>query len=388
MIKSKIGDEYEAQLMPWLVNIVNDGNSGASLGLSFWNKLLMGARGNAVAAILGFKYTTGIVQIMDIERVVRPGNYRVTYGNLASAMLKFLAHPKRITAMVRELSGEMRHRPQNIDRDMRERFRQLLGDRSLYAAWNRAAFKHLGAMDALVSVPAWLGAYNQAIKEGMTEENAVLSADRTVRTRLMSSNPKDQVAVQHGDPMMKLLTMFMGDASNNYNMMRDAGHEIDGIKGIPTFTTSAVIMMAAGVIAQLVKGQGPDDGEDEVAWAIRKALLQPFQTIPVVRDGANVLDNMIAGKPFTDWQFSPALSIATKATGALKSTMNLTSGDEEWGDWAIKSGEAIGYALGVGGTAQMAASTKYLKRYSEGEEQPDNPVEFAYDLVRGKPKGR
>mgnify|MGYP001231088414 CR=1 FL=1 len=271
---------------------------------------------------------------------------------------------------------------------MRTQFQKLKGDESMLAAWNRNGFKMLGWMDGLVSVPAWLGAYQQAVASGVDEDTAVRTADRTVRTLLMTSHPKDIVPIQRKDGLMKLLTMFMGDASSNYNMLRNAGHNIDGLKGIPTFTLTAALIMAAGVLGELIKGQGPDDDEDPRAWAARKALLQPFQTVPVLRDGAAAVDNIAAGKPFKDYRFSPALQAVQKVVDSVDASVKFSKGDMEFGDWAIKSGEAAGFAFGVAGTAQVAASAKYLKRYHEGEEQPANAAQLIYDTTRGKRRDR
>jgi hypothetical protein len=374
--------------MPWLVNIVNDRNAGSSMGLSFWNNLASRARANTIAAVLGFKYSSGIVQIMDVSRLFTPGQNRVKARHFTNAFLQFLAHPVQVSNSIFELSGEMRHRAENLDRDMRQRFDELRGDLSMKARWNRNGFKFLSFMDALVSRPAWLAAYNQSLASGAEPDKAILEADRTVRLRLMSSNPKDLTAVQRGNELLKLATMFLGDATSNYNMLRDAGHNIDGLKGIPTFTAAAMVVMMAGALGELIKGQGPDDDEDWREWLARKAMLQPFQTVPIVRDMAGAVEGAVAGKPFKDYKFSPAVQLVQKMVDVVPHTIKFIKGEEDWKDYSIHAGEAIGWAMGIGGTVQAAASAKYLKRYSEGEEQPANAGELVYNTVQGKRKSR
>lgn len=389
MVIETIGPQYEAQLMPWLVNIVNDGNAGASLGMSAWNHFATALRGAASTAVIGMKYTSTIVQVMDIGRVLTPGPYAVSKGQFLRAVAQVLSNPVATTRWVREISGFMRHRAENLERDMRGNFHRLRGDESFKAAWNRNGWKLFGAMDALVSIPAWVGSYNQALKANPDEAAAILKADQTVSMLLMSGQPMDLATIQSDrNPWWKLATMFMGDASNNYNILRNAGHNIEGLKGIPTFTLTAALLMGFAIMAEYVKGMGPDDEEDKVSWWLRKGLLSPFQTVPLLREGVSVFDAVLAGKPWTDFKFSPAFVVMQKAANAGASIKKFSNGDEEWPDMTIKIGEALGYGFGISGTAQLTASTKYLRRYQQGEENPSNPAQLAADTIRGKRKER
>lgn len=388
-IQSAFGHEYYEQLNPWLKTIAGDGSSAAAMGLSTWNRTAMAMRSNAIAAVLGFKFTSAFVQLADMTRVMGPGDYRVKARHFTSAFLQMLGSPSETINMVREMSGEMRHRPENLDRDIRQTLKSMTGQQSLKDRYNRAAFKGLAFMDTMISIPTWLGAYQQAMAEHGDSERAVAEADRVVRLKLMSGNPKDLVAVQRDNEFMKLITMFLGDASSGYNMMRNAGHKAKGLGGFVTqFTPAAMIVMFGAILGDLLKGQGPDDDEDEVTWTLRKAALAPFQTIPMLRDGVRALDAKLAGKPFSDYQFTPAFSAVQKVINGVDATADLLGSEKDigWDDWAIKAGEAIGYSYGVGGTAQAAGAVKYLKRVDEGEETPDNAAELIWNTVQNKPK--
>lgn len=398
-IQQAFGDEYYQQLTPWLNTIAGDGSGAAAMGLDKLMRAAMKMRSNTVAAVLGLKATTVIVQFADLARVLGPSDYRVKSRYYFEAFSAFLGDPKGEIARVRELSGEMRHRPENLDRDIREVLKQMTGQQTLKDRYNRAAFKGIAFMDTWISVTSWSGAFKQAMAEHGDSERAIMEADRVVRLKLMSGNPKDLVAVQRSNELTKLITMYLGDATSNYNLMRNAGHQANGLGGFVTqFTPALMIVMAGAVIGDLLKGQGPDDDEDEAAWLIRKSLLAPFQTIPGVRDGVRALDAKLAGKPFSDYQFTPAFAAVQKAINAIDITADML-GDEkdvEFFDWAVKAGEAIGYALGIGGTAQVAASTKYLRRVNEGETVEGAIVDItgsegaqvAYNATLGKPKKR
>lgn len=388
-IQEAFGPAYYQQFQPWLKTIAGDNSSAAAMGLSVWSRAAMAIRSNTIAAVLGFKFTSTIVQFADVARVLGPGDYRVKSRYFTSAFLQLVGSPKETIAMVRDLSGEMRHRADNLDRDVRETLNRMTGQQSLRDRWNRAAFKGLAFMDALISVPAWLGAYQQAMAEHGDSDKAVAEADRVVRLKLMSGNPKDLIAAQRDNEMMKLVTMFLGDASSGYNMMRNAGHKAKGLKGFVTqFTPAAMVVMAGAVIGDLLKGAGPDDDEDETKWALRKAALAPFQTVPVLRDMVAALDASLAGKPFSDYRFTPAFTPVQKIIVGIDTTADLLGeeGKVDEIDWAIKSGEAIGYAFGIGGTAQAAGAAKYLRRVETGEENPSNPAEAVFNTIQGKPR--
>lgn len=414
-----MGEDYRDQFMPWLRNIVNDRNGAASQAASKWQTFATSSRANLVAAVLGFKYSSIIVQLTDATRVVGPGEYRVPVGKFLGAVkdrylhpyktaeelraagglpavpedkftyafLDYLQNPSETVKAVHELSGEMRHRPENLDRDLRPQWERLRGDASWKAEWNRKAFKGLGFMDALISVPAWVGAYRHAMDKGETSDNAVLIADRTVRLSLMAGNPKDLLGVQRDpDKFMKLVTMFMGDGPAQYNLLRNAGHKMEGLSGIGTFTGTAIAVSMANIIGDYLKGQKPADGEDKRKWAVRKALLAWSQPIPIIRDVANAVDGKLAGKPFSDYRLSPVVTVGQKVVDGIHRVQMLAEGTEKPPDFAIHALDTIGTVFGVGGTSQFVASAKYLRRVQTGEEKPANTMELIGNTIQGKPK--
>ncbi len=391
LAKTHIGEAYEKQFNPWLVNIASDRNAGASSGVSAVNRLIEASRGNTVAAVLGFKYSSVVVQFADLLRVMAPGEYRVGAASLGKAFVELNPlNPKRaeIIKMIRELSPEMAHREDHIDRDIRSRLNDLTGRSDITAKWNRAAFSGLAMMDSIASWPTWLGRYREGMAKGLDSATAVKEADRSVRMLLMAGAPKDLVPVQaNKQPLYRLITMFMGDATSNYNSMRNAGHNINGLKGIPTLTGAVLFVMLNNVFGDWLKGQGPDPDEDTAQWIARKAMLAPLGTAWGVRDIASTWDNILAGKPFHDYKFSAGLGAVQKAlVDPVLHSKRLYDGTEEIADFALNTMESAGYLLGIGGTAQATASAKYFKRYQEGTEQPANAAEFVFDLTRGKKK--
>jgi hypothetical protein len=387
----RLGPEQVEQLGQWLINVVSDHNVGSSKGFRAWNKAVTYINGATTSAVIAYKWGSMVVQPADLTRVLGSSSYGVRPGHLLSAYGELLpGNPKRQTTidMIKQLSPQMAMREENIDRDLRARIKELSGKDGYYAAFQRGGYAGLTAVDALISWPTWLGSYRQSLAVHGDETRAALEADRTVGLLLQGGAPKDLPTLTGSkDPWVKLITFFMGDATNGYNMLRNAGHNINGMKGIPAFTGATLAIMLGAIIGDLLKGQWPDDDDDAEAWILRKAMLAPAGTVPILRDAANVADNAIAGKPFTDWRFSPAVGTLTKISSALTvHPIKFAKGEESGADFLINEMEGVGYALGVPGTAQATLSAKYFKRVMEGEERPANPAQFGWDFLRGKKK--
>ena len=377
VLQETLGPAYEKQMLPWLRSVVNDRNGGSVQGLGDFSRWMLTMRANTVAAVMGFKATTAISQIVGISQSLD----KVKGRYIAGALQEFLRHPVATTRKVRELSGEMRNRSNTLDRDIRDQLRNLTGQNSKWAQAQRFAFHGIAIADAMVSVPTWMGAYKQALDAGADQASAILEADTAVRMTQGASGAKDLSAIQRNNELAKLVTMFYSYFNVLYNRMRDMGRDVQSIKDMPRFLARATFtVMIPAVLGEIILGRGPDDDEDPAAWAIRKVLLYPLMSVPVVRDVAGSLESGF------DYRFSPAATVIEKIGKTAKDTGRLVEGDIEWGEYSARVAESIGYIFGVAGTAQIAGTSKYLWRVSEGEEDPENLAELVFYAAMGKRK--
>lgn len=379
VLQETLGTAYEQQMLPWLRSVVNDKNGGAVQGLGDFSRFMMSLRANTVAAVMGFKATTAIMQISGLSASLD----KVGKKDLAVEVAHFMRHPIEMTNTVRELSGEMRNRPQSLDRDIRGQLNMMIGNNSLLSDAQRFAFHGIAMADTMVTVPTWMAAYKAAIREGKSEEVAILEGDAAVRLTQGAGGAKDLSAVQRNNELMKALTMFYSYFNVLYNRMRDMGRDVQSIQDMPKFLSRAFFtVMIPAVMGDLIVGRGPDDEEDYPAWIARKVLMYPLMSIPLLRDIASSLESGY------DYKFTPLASGLEKLY-KLGSTVKKTVSDEkdmEWGSFAVKAAETIGYLAGVPGTAQVSATGKYLWRVSEGEEEADNFAELLFYAAMGKRK--
>ena len=226
----RLGREQTDQFNHWLISIISDGNDGATNGIKSWDDVVRKARGNAVSAMIPFKVMSMMVQPLDQLRALTPGiEHGINPLRLAQAWVQLnWANPNRTKTieMIKTLSPEMANSIENVDRDLRGNLQRLAGDNSWKAAAERMGYAGYAAIDTLIRWPTWLAKYNEQMAKHNDSDLAVAEADDTVGLLLQAGAPKDLTPVQaNTNPYWRLFTMFMGDASANYGILRDAGSQ-------------------------------------------------------------------------------------------------------------------------------------------------------------------
>lgn len=390
---STLGEKYEPLFRSWLKDIANDSNRSIAEGMSTWGRLFTATRANVVAAVMGFKATTAISQIFGLSVSLD----RVDVKPLTKAFLNYIAHPLENMRAAYDESGEMRHRANNIDRDIRQRLNAIIGKHRIRDDVQRVAFHGIAVADSMVAVITWHGAKQQALDAGSTREEAILKADAAVRLTQGAASTMDQSAlVRDRGEFWRSITMFYSFFNALYSVGRDIGFQVDGPKDLPrALSRWFLAFVVPAILGEMLLLRGPggdDDDEGYLGWAVRKALLSPLATIPLGRDMANAADFFLSNgaKGQFEIRFSP-VATAVEKIGRLGSHIarDLTDDkDIDFIKYAEEVAEAVGFTFGVPGTAQFIATEKYLRRLSEGEEEPDNMAELLYEAILGKRKSK
>lgn len=390
----RLGESRYREFTKWMQVLVSDRADTLHSGNVF-SRAVMQFRTNMAIVTMGWKVTTMMAQFAGIGPsldVVKPRFFTqalIDYNRFGP----WSTHRETLEQFVYDRSGEMKFRSDNIDRDVRDSLRKLRGDRSPIAAIQRSAFFLTAMADRQVTVPTWLGAYRQAQAEGLGEEDSIRAGDRAVRLSQGAAGAKDLAAVQRDNELMKLLTMYYTPFSVLYARMRDVGATTRKVKDMPRAVARmlALVIMPA-VLGELLAGRGPEEDEDETWWAIRKMLLYPLASVPILKEGSGVVEaSMInlAGegemKFQPSWRLTPVAGSIEKVGRTFMNTSDVLAGNREFNDVAWDMFETSGYIFGLP-TRQLRISGEYTMDVLNDERNPESPQQFMYEVLYGPPK--
>lgn len=379
-IEETMGPEVYKQFRPWLQSIANDRND--QRGLAWWDRFMNRARTNATLVGLGFRMTTMLAQITGYSDAAEVIGARWT----ASGAKAFFGTPAKMKAtrdFVYERSGEMRHRANEMDRDVRDGLRELTGKHGLVADARRFAFYGIAMMDLTVTIPTWMGAYNKWLSENRgDEQGAIYYADKVVRQSAGSGGAKDLAAVQRGPAWQKLTTMFYSYFSRMYNRQRDLGRSLQSAKDLPmVLARSWWLLVVPPLMGALLTGRGPGEDDDWGLWALRNVTVNLFGGIPIVRDVANGIESGFG------YQFTPAARAVKTLGQAGKDALSAVGlRDADVSDkWLKHATETAGYVFGLP-LGQASTTVQYLWDVMDGDQRPDGVLDFLRGATLGPPK--
>jgi len=336
-----LGPAYANEISSWVGALAANGNDLPALDPV--DRLAQRIASNVSVAFLGASYTTMVAQVfgitMTFDRLMAdtsygPVNAVVTMADIVAAMGKSMVPGH--TGQIEQLSGEMKFRRNNIDRELRAGLLQLRGETGVHARAKELLMRMIAEVQyRAVDVPSWTAAYNRALRADPGDpQQAIDYADRVVRLTQSSGSLKDLSAVQRHKGMMKWATMFYSWFSVLYAVEREI------VKSVTI--NPATVMKAAvrlGVIIVLneiamgfVKGELPDwEPEKEkdpglVKHVAMKSAAAFFGSVPLVRDIA-------AG---TASQFGYSITPVQSVGAAFVRTLS------EAGKWAMEDAEERG----------------------------------------------
>ena len=371
-VDDTLGPEVRKQFRPWLQHIANEWANDRK-GVAGWEWWVKKLRTNTSIVGMGFRLSTILMQVAGYSN-----SFEKVGARWVAPQLGKVVDP-RAYRFVMERSGEVRNRTETLERDVRDNVKQLAGRTDLLANARKFAFYGIGYMDRVVVVPTWLGAYNRAISEGMSEQEAGYYADKAVRQSQGSGAAKDLAAIQRSNEGLRLATMFYSYMSAYYQRMRTLGKDVRsaGVRDIPDLLARSFwLIVVPPILSELLAGRGPGDDEDWGMWAFQKMLVNLFGPIPIARDVANALQSGFG------YSFTPAAQAVETGINVVKDVKKIKEGNDT--KRATRNViELTGYTLGLP-TGQVAASSQFIVDVSEGEQDPETVSDWYQGLSRGK----
>ena len=333
-----------------------------------WQSTLQGVRLRFVPAIMAYNLKSawsawsGLTQAMTSRRL---GPKRVLES--MGRVLWNGAVQNGPIAEINAKSDMMRQRAKVFNRDIREANNQF--GKGVYAdeiaKWG---YWPMMKMDKLIASIVWDAAEQQALEQGMSNQDAVYYADRMVSDTQSSGEAHELSALHGGGEIAKSLTVFGTYFSSTYNLtteiIRGAAHDARNqnvagkakaysLAAMDLFILHAVQMFIFTLIAENLP-----DFEDEEEWQDFYFWEMLSQVAGMVPFGLELVNT--ARYNFSA-QTLPADSVMTQGWRAMNSLKDaLPGGDEFEGKDAEAIARFFGTFLGISGTHQAVKSSEYL----------------------------
>lgn len=380
-VEEALGREYYRQFRPWLQHIANEWAMDRR-GLDGWEKFMRVARMNTTMVGMGFRLSTMLAQAGGYFNSAEIIGARWT----ASGLRTFVRNPAEARDFVYSRSGEMRHRANELERDIRDNMKKVAGETGTMADVRRFAFRGIALFDLGVTIPSWIGAYNKGLSEKMTDADAAAYADKVVRESQGAGGAKDLAAVQRNSETMKLFTMFYSYFNAFYNRQRQLARDVReaGVADVPDLLARSFwLLVAPALFGAYAGGQGPGEDEDWGAWAARKTFFNLFMGAPFARDVAGGAERLVSGEYSRGAQFMPVTQMAeTLFLKIPKETVKLVSGEEQSEGFVKTLANAAGYAMRLP-TGQIGNTAQFLYDVADGTQDPRGIKEWLDGLAYG-----
>lgn len=388
-------------LQPWLQRSAQQVVEDPIVGAGKWARVPSIIRARAGAALMFANVSNTIQQVTGLSTAL----VKVGPGHMMRAVAQHVAHPVKAAQTVWEASPYMDDRANNEVAVLNEQMQDILLNPSTYEkaqAWSmRNAYFLQTLVDNALSPIVWTGAYNQAMTDGMTHEDAVRFADGTVRQTQGSTLPEDVSRLETGPAYARAFTQFIGYFNMVANTNATALKQIAGEVGLKKGAGRALGVVMAGLlvplwvaeaIAQAFKG-GPDDEDKDGYLDDWLAAVFGFGTIkgllamiPIVGQAANSAVSRLDNNPMNDRiSLSPGLSLLESALGGNVQTVHeiLSDSKEVNARRAVRDAATLVSVFTGLPAYAVARPLGYAAGIADDKIQPTGPADAARGLITG-----
>lgn len=328
---------------------------------------------------------------------------KVPKGKMLEAAAQFIANPKQMQNSVNELSPYMAERLHSELTAIMDNIDGILLDPNIYQkanAWTKAhTFFLQSAVDRVMGPIIWTGAYNNALEEGYSADDAVLISDAVIRQTQGSTNPEDVSRMEVGPAYARLFTLFAGYFNMQANLLGTefgkVAQEIGVRKGMGrgfyiTLLGFYAPALVAELIAQAFRGGPRDDDKDGEYlddWLMSTLMLGQLRTltamIPFVGQIINSGVSRFNGNPNDDKvSLSPVVSMLEGAAG-VPDDVYKAAVDEGNAQKTVRDVSTL-ITLTTGLPANLLARpVGYLTGIAADKTEPTGAVDMARGLVTG-----
>jgi hypothetical protein len=288
VVNSRLGHEYWQRMGSWVENIATPNVANSKSDPSMIGIARHLNKGVSLVG-LGFRFTTIAAQFLGFSNI----KSEVKRSLWLEGMRIITSNPKRAYNEIIERSGEMRSRFSTMDASIDDMMNEArsgklrqLGPKGL----TKYAFHGILYMDMIVTMTGWTAAFNQSLKEGASEDDAVAFADSVIRKTQGAGGTKDRSAIMYANDFQRSFYPFFSYLNALYNQQRDVFHRAARVENAgdayDVVRRGWWVMVVPVILQALLFGEGPDDDEDDAegwaAYLAKAVLLGNFASIPGV----------------------------------------------------------------------------------------------------------
>lgn len=283
------------------------------------------------------------------------GVWEIGAPRMTKALGEYAVNPSQIKSTVIEKSAFMRNRAMIRERDLWDLSNKWYKNDS---GLKNFAFATMAWSDEVISVPLWAERFKDALGQGLTEMDAVITADNAVKRAIGSGSKLDQVGAQKGGEYKKLTSMYYSWASMMFNRMWLASKRTgvqwraeDRLAAVQTMSKAMFFGFIAqglvdGIIRETMRNEDRKDKEDAVKRVATRVFSQPISYLWIGRDIGQAAMNMATGE-YGDYQLSPIESQLNSTLRLIPATHRLYTGDIEPTEYAERASRALAPFTGI-----------------------------------------
>lgn len=379
-ITAKLGADEYRMLKPWLNDIAKDGRESHSK--TKWDKLFQKLRFGTTLGVMGFKASTGLIQIAGLSNSAS----EVGAARLMKAIAKVTLSEQSIAESwewAKANSKVLNHRTKTMDREIKNAMSALQNKRTWFTVAQEASMMHIALIQTyMVDLPTWYAAYDKGMVDFDGDDaRAFKYADWVIENIQGSGATKDLAGIMRNqNEFFRLTTMFMTFFSSLWNLQRDTkrGFSEDRISTGGVAAKLMFMWMMPAIYEAMMREGIPEDDEDKEELLQRVMLntaMMPVASMPIVRDIGNAV--------FTDFSYnaSPVGQVVGNGLDGISGVLNNALSGEEITRGSVKrSTKLIGAAFSVPGVNQAWASYEHLEEVlTQGEDFATRELLFGPD---------
>lgn len=275
-IRSAYGPEMDRQIIAAITDIAAGDAGKAWPGDAFFRHIRIGS----VVAGLGLNLMNAMIQPLGLaQTIVRIGPKWAAIGVGA-----YTKGPIELYKAVLGKSLMMQNRMRTQNRELNDLRNKIRGKANWQQNIDQIMFLPMTAMQSVIDVPTWWGAYQKALAEmpvDMVEDEeieakAIAIADQAVLSAQGGGQVKDLAAIQRGPELAKLFTAFYGYFSTTYQLAveRTRATSFKSPGQIARLATDYLLLFVVpAVMTELIYSafKGEEDDEEELANKLASA---------------------------------------------------------------------------------------------------------------------